>query len=526
MEKITLTAILQALQIPAETSDSDPFFSAGQACVWIDAVSTNSKELPDLAAAGHHTLFVPIVGERVDAHRFIEGAMNAGATAALASTAWLQSPAGQEFLSLKQVRLLSTPHQELPSEPEACFICIEVEDTLAAFQSLAAWYRGLFDIPVIGITGSVGKTTTKEMVSAALESALTIHKTAGNQNSQVGLPLTVFGLSRRHQAAVIEMGMSEFGEMSRLAVIARPDHAVVTNIGVAHIGNLGSQENIRSEKLHITDFFHEKSSLFLNADDPLLAGCGELFTLSPVVSKENLLFFGTNDAGSHSDTAKITPAFYATQIQTSGSGQTFFFHYPGGEPEEVRLQVLGLHNVRNALAALAIAWQLGIPPRTAKQGLASYAPPAMRGSLIEANGIRILDDSYNASPDSMKSSIEVLSSLPDVARRLVVFADVLELGERSEALHREVGTFLARHNRKLIHAPINYLITVGTESLLMEQGYQEEAKPGDPVTACHHFEENAEASAFLKAEFRPKDAILIKGSRGMKTEEIVAALQN
>lgn len=560
MEKITFPAILQALHASAETKTpanyqifADRFTEKEDSPLWIDAVSTNSRELADLAAAGHHTLFVPLVGERVDAHRFIPDAREVGATAALASRSWLQSAKGQELLSLEGVRLLSpcakktpllhcdTEYQKPASNPEQSyygkpyFTCIEVEDTLDALQSLAAWYRSLFSIPVIGITGSVGKTTTKEMVAAALETALTIHKTAGNQNSQVGLPLTLFGLERRHQAAVIEMGMSEFGEMSRLAAMARPDHAIMTNIGVAHIGNLGSQENIRSEKLHITDFFQEKSMLFLNADDPLLADCQTLFyektpffSFPQKMSENSLIFFGAEGS---IETSKTTPAFYATQIQASGTGQTFLFHYPDGEPAFIELQVLGLHNVRNALAALTVAWKLGIPPKTAKQGLASYAPLAMRGNLIEANGIRILDDSYNASPDSMKSSIEVLSSVStkNLSRRFVALADVLELGEQSEALHREVGTFLALHNRRIgqaDQAPINCLITIGTESLLIEKGFLEEVRPADPPLSCHHFEENAEAAAFLKAELRPGDAVLIKGSRGMKTEEIVAALQH
>ena len=213
----------------------------------------------------------------------------------------------------------------------------------------------------------------------------------------------------------------------------------------------------------------------------------------------------------------------AAQADQPGSiGQEFMLHYPGGEPERIVLQVLGMHNVRNALTALAIAWKLGISPKTAATGLFAYAPLAMRGTLIEHEGLRILDDSYNASPDSMKATVEVLSSLPDSNHRVVVFADVLELAELSEKLHREVGTFLAAHNEK--NPPVHTLVTIGPESRHIQAGYLDAAGE-NPSMNCYHFETNTEATAFLKSHLATGDIVLIKGSRGMKTDEIVAALQ-
>lgn len=461
--------------------------------LWIDTICTDSKQVRALLEKESkkenipHILFVPLVGERVDAHRFLPDVAEAGATTAFVSSDWLCSAEGKEF------------------QRTHTFPLIEVENTLAALQQLAAWYRRQFSIPIIGITGSVGKTTTKEMVAAALESTLHVHKTAGNQNSQVGLPLTVFGLDKHHEAAVIEMGMNEAGEMSRLAYIANPDHAVVTNIGVAHIGNLGSQENICSEKLHITDYFHEGSSLFLNADDKLLAEAAE--------SHPESVLYGTSESA----------GFRATDIRIAGDGQEFTLHAPGNQSIPVKLHVLGLHNVQNALAALGIAWKLGIDPAVAATGLEAYRPLAMRGNVIEANGIRIIDDSYNASPDSMKSGLEVLTLLPDCRKRVAVFADILELGEQSEQLHREVGIYLANAEKK--GKSIDYLITIGPESSAIESGYLDTC--GSPLSniSCHHFDSNESALSFLKSILQKEDAVLVKGSRGMRTDRIVAGLQ-
>lgn len=561
MEKITVSALVAA---------TGGCLRSGSPEQTVHGVTTDSRQV----AAGKHLLFVPIAGERVDAHRFLQDVRSQGAAAAFASSSFLSSPAGAELLKASGIAADAPATNGAGSaagslaDSAGCraeaqqFCLIEVADTLAALQAAAAWYRSLFSIPVIGITGSVGKTTTKEMVAAALGSVLAVHKTAGNQNSQVGLPLTLFGLERKHQAAVIEMGMSEFGEMARIAAIARPDHAVFTNIGVAHIGNLGSQQNIRSEKLHITDFFHEGSVLILNGDDPLLLECarpeglmegmpgdkggacilyhaGESFIIPET---EGFCQAALAPAPLQEATGLKTglpPVLSAENIEVCGEGTQFNLRIPenclpaktptAGHCLPVQLKTLGMHNVRNALAAIAAALALGIAPEDAVRGLAQYQPPEMRGRLISAGSIRLLDDSYNASPDSMKGAVEVLSSLSDASRRIVVFADVLELGERSAALHREVGSFLAAHNQTTPN-PLHLVAAIGPESVHILEGFREGCKEtAGNVEGCpaelHHFGSNAEAITFLKEYLSDGDVVLVKGSRGMHTEEIVTALR-
>lgn len=471
----------------------------GDEKVQINEVSTNSKKMEGNA------LFVPIVGERVDAHDFIKDAFENGAKAC--------------FTSRNAVVVND-------------MVTIAVEDTLKALQALGAYYRNRFTLPVIGITGSVGKTTTKEMVSAALETRFKVLKTEGNMNSQVGLPLMMLRMEAQHEIAVIEMGMSEEGEMSKLAEIARPDTAVMTNIGVSHIAQLKTRENIRKEKLNIINAFHDKSVLFINGNDDLLS---ELYPTQSEITKNQRLentdkiYIDVSDATRAKLThAKITAFgtedfcdYRAEDIETI-NGETHFIlrkksnseETMEGDGEAIILQVLGIHNVYNALAAIAIAEHYQIPPRIAKEGLRNYLPIAMRGEIKECHGLKIIDDSYNASPDSMKSGIQVLLALGGVDRRIAVLADVLELGEMSKECHYEVGTFVADQN-------IDALVAIGSEAYYIAKGVED--KNGSILTRV--FATNAEAIEFLKSFLKEKDGILIKGSRGMKTDEIVKALE-
>lgn len=459
----------------------------------VDAFSTNSKEIPEMT--GKSVLFVPVMGERVDGHRFIGNACESGAVAF--------------FIKEDHTR------PEVPADKCA----IEVEDTVKALQDTAKWYRGNFTIPVIGVTGSVGKTSTKEMISAAL-SSVKIHKTSGNQNSQIGLPITVLGIEDDDKAAVVEMGMSEFGEMERIADCARPNFAVFTNVGIAHIGNLGSKENIRAEKLHITDHFTDDSVLFVNNDDPMLAELAKEGCPARPSRVKNIVTFGTT---SDAD-------YYASGISVSGDGVDFTANYPtkGGTvgSSHIHLEVLGIVNVLNALAAIAVADRLGISPEEAKKGLAAYKPLDMRGNIIKNNGVTIVDDSYNASPDSMKSSIDVLMSMRGgtnpIRRRFAVFADVLELGETSEKEHFAVGTFIREKNAADPDHRINVLVTVGEQAAQIAYGATSDLGSTNPEVKI--FDNNQEASDYLKGELKAGDAVIIKGSRAMHTDEIVKNL--
>lgn len=477
MEAISIKEIVNAVQ---------GNLICGDETAQVTSVTTNSKEVFPGA------LFVPIVGERVDGHKFIESAFASGAAAT--------------FTSLPIIM----------EEVDLDFAYIQVENTLEALQKLGAYYRNKFNIPVIGITGSVGKTTTKEMIAAALETKKTVLKTEGNMNSQIGLPLMMFRMEKKHEIAVIEMGMSEEGEMSRLANIARPSTAVVTNIGVSHIGQLGSQENIRKEKLNIINNFNKNSMLYLNGNDSLLL---ELETwkqenkapLAPETEislmNTELVYYGTEP---HC-------RYYAKNIRTVGEETHFTCEYPKGT-EKIVLSVLGMHNVGNALVALAIAEQFGIEPSVAKQGLREYKPIAMRGQIMERNGIKLIDDSYNASPDSMKSGIQVLLQLSCSNRRIAVLADVLELGELSYECHYGVGSYIAGLEQS--HGTVDEVITIGKEASAITKAVEAE----NNRIHTHSFDSNQEAIQYLKSVLQSGDAVLVKGSRGMHTDEIVKAI--
>ena len=461
----------------------------------VTSASVNSREIEEGA------LFVPIIGEKVDGHRFIDGALENGAVATFVA----EHVGVDHFIEEKAY--------------------IQVEDTLKALQALGSWYRDQFTMPVVGITGSVGKTTTKEMVGAALATKYNVIKTLGNMNSQIGLPLMMFHFEPEHEVAVIEMGMSEEGEMERLSAIAKPDMAIMTNIGVAHIGQLGSQENIRKEKLNLINVtanqensFKAERKLFLNGDDKLLREIKEKMdsiamaeqTKEALKGTECILFGLEEDCG-----------FYGKNISVK-EGRTYFtLVYPEGE-EEIVLSVLGLHNVENALVALAVAYELGIKPSVAKEGLLSYQPIAMRGQVHNHKGMTIVDDTYNASPDSMKSSTNVLLQMENLERRIIVLGDVLELGKVSRQCHYEVGTFIAKASYQ--GKTIDEVVTVGQEAKAIAEGVKDSWEGKGIVV--HSYDNNEDALIYLREQAVEKTGIIVKGSRGMHMETIIQGLLN
>ncbi len=466
---------------------------AGNPDTWIKGVTIDSRQEAESA------LFVPIVGEKTDGHKYVSGAISSGAAALFMKE---DSVYKEEILTLCNERQVAV---------------IAVPDTIAALQETAEWYRSCFQVPVVGITGSVGKTTTKEMIAAALETEKKVLKTIGNRNSQIGLSLMMFYLEESYDIAVIEMGMSEVGEMANLARIAKPECAVMTNIGVAHIAQLGSRENIRKEKLSIVNEFGCKSLLFVNGNDTLLNETATEITQKNVTidcNKETLAVLPKIQAVTYGIGEDFD--YCAIGITTETEGTSFVVRYTDhGEKKElpVRLRVHGEHNVMNALAAIAVAQRYGVEPARAAEGLARYEPIAMRGQIKQVNGITWIDDTYNASPDSMRSGIQVLLSL-DGKRRIAVLADVLELGEQAEKLHREVGKFVAatENNGK----KVDVLLAVGENAAFIAQ---EADQCG--VHQVRSVISNNEAVEFLKKELRSGDIVLVKGSRGMKTEEIV-----
>ena len=435
---------------------------SGEGQTVVTSVETDSREI---RPGG---LFVPIVGQNTDAHDFIEQTFAKGAVAAL------------------------TQRHTVGGSGKHCLIA--VENTQAALQKIAASYRNRFTVPVVGVTGSVGKTSAREMIALGLSAEKNVMRTKGNSNSQIGLPLTMFQFEKAHTAAVIEMGISEFGEMERLVKVARPTHAVITNIGIAHIEQLKTKAHIMSEKLKITQSFGAKSALFLNGDDKMLAAAEHTGGF-PVV------YYGTH-SGSQ---------YRAERIQTDGPQTVFTVHTPK-QTATVTLPVVGAHNVSNALAAIAVADAMGLNLHKVIAKLADYQAPQMRQTVHRVKGITVIDDSYNASPDSVKSGVEVLCSIRNRGKKIAVLADMLELGSFSEQAHFETGVAVA-------NTAVDALITVGERAKKIAEGARS-VRENMQVQLC---ESNGEAIQALKNILQNGDAMLVKGSRGMKTDEIVKA---
>ena len=434
----------------------------------------------DSRDAGDGSLFVPIIGERVDAHKFIGQVFENGAAAVLTSR--------------DEIVAENKPH-------------ILVENTEKALGALAVWYKKRFNIPVIGITGSVGKTSTKEMIAAALSPVYNVLKTAGNQNSNIGVPLTLFRLESGHEIAVIEMGISDFDEMAELADFVCPDTAVVTNIGVAHLAQFKSRENIMAEKLQIARHFGNSNTLYVNLDNDMLQTVA-----NKTWSDERLEFLRDKHILSFSADGGAAD-FRAENIHIKDGRQCFDFVCDDDKTEVCLLQ-LGLHSVSNALVSLAIAMQYGVSLKEAKAGVESYEGIAMRQQVNHlSRGIKVIDDTYNASPDSIKSGAQVLVSIDNTGRKILSLADVLELGETAWDCHYETGLAIAK-------LPIDEIIAVGPMMKALIQAVNECA----PHIVTTHFDDNASAAEYINSILSDGDALLCKGSRGMHQEEIVAAV--
>ena len=436
----------------------------GQESTVVTSFATDSREVKP------GVMFVPIRGEKTDGHSYIKMAFENGGAASFTE---------EDIRTGDPARWENRP-------------LVLVNDCRAALQKAAAWYRSQFDIPVVGITGSVGKTTAKEMVAQALSAAGNVHKTAGNQNSQVGVPITVCGLGQEHTAAVVEMGVSMPGEMARIAAVVKPTCAVMTNIGVSHIEFMKTRENILAEKAHIADYLRSDGVLFVNGDDDLLPGLKR-------TSSHKVVTFGID-----------APCDWRASSLREADGGTFFTCTgPGGERQELFVPAAGRHNVRNALAAFAVARTLKVPAEDAARAIGAYKAPAMRQQISDCGGLTLIDDSYNASPDSMRSALDVLVTRGNSGKRAAVLADMLELGDFAKEGHFEVGKYAKDKGVEL-------LIAVGELAKDIAMGYGQNAK---------WFATNGEAIEFLKEALRPGDVLLVKGSRGMKTDEIAAAMK-
>ena len=374
-----------------------------------------------------------------------------------------------------------------------------MEDTKKALQAVGKYYRNRLSLPLVGITGSVGKTTTREMVAAALSGKYRVYKTPGNSNSQIGLPITLSEISSADEIGVVELGMSMPGEMTVIARIAQVDMAVITNVGITHIEQLGSQENIYREKLTIQDGLKEGGVLFLNGDDPLLKetrakdGC-------------RTVYYGTGENSS-----------YRAENIRIVNGYPVFTAVCRDRQVPVALKVMGRHNVLNAMVALAVADENGVPLDAAVQALEQFTGFQNRQQIMEKDGITVIDDTYNASPVSMIAGLEVLHSMEKAGRRIAVLADMKELGPEAPGFHRQIGWWLAEH-------PVDLLFTLGELAEKIAEGAQENGGRGS--REFYHFsgEDREGLYQALFSHLKPGDCVLLKGSNSMKLGQVAARL--
>lgn len=455
MEPVSMQEVLEAIK---------GTLLSGHIMGFITGVSTDSRTIKP------GELFVPLVGERFDGHDFIHQAVEKGAKAVLAQ-------------------------RMLDRLPEGISV-IKVDNTLAALQRLAGYYRKKFNIPVVAVTGSTGKTTTKDMIHCVLSARYNVLKTEGNLNNEIGLPLTLFRIQRHHEIAVVEMGMSGFGEIHRMAEAALPCVGVITNIGVSHIEKLGSRENILKAKLEIFDYFPGNGIAVLNADDDLLWEVKKCFSFG-------FKYFGTREGID----------FRAVNISTGQPGVKFKL-ISDNEKYPFELSLPGRHNVYNSLAAIAVGRLFGISFQEMREALKAFKTGNMRLNIFETQeGVVVIDDVYNASPDSMKAALSVLKDMPAV-RRIAVLGDMLELGDYAEEGHRQVG-------RAVVESKVDLLITRGEASRWI--GMEAQAA-GMPPSSIYHCSCNKDVINLLSTIVHSGDTILVKGSRGMRMEEVVSYL--
>ena len=413
-------------------------------------------------------LFVAIPGEKVDGHKFIPDVLKKGAYAL-----------SQQSLDVDGAYIL-------------------VEDTVTAMKRLARFYRSTLDIKVVGITGSVGKTSTKEMIASVLDTKFRVHKTQGNFNNGIGLPLTIFQIEKEHQVAVLEMGISEFGEMHELADMAQPDIMVITNIGLCHLENLKTRDGILKAKTESFAHLKPDGVVILNGDDDKLS------TVEQVAGRK-LVFYGIKGRN------LCETSVCADAVTEHGlEGMTAEFHTSQGDME-VFIPIPGEHNVYNALAATCVAEQLGLSMDEIKCGIAAASTISGRTNLIHTKGMTVIDDCYNANPVSMKASLDVLSKAG--GRKIAVHGDMGELGEDEKQLHYEVGTYAGT-------LPIDLLFCVGTLSGKLAEG----AKKQNPALTVKHYATREEMTEELLATVKEGDTVLVKASHFMEFPKVVAAL--
>lgn len=450
MEPISIGTLAQAIGRSCEDTKQ------------ITKISTDSRDIEP------GCVFVCIEGERFDGHRFAGQALENGASYVVAA------------------------HPLPDVDPSRVFY---VENTLDANIRLAGAYRRMFSPLCVGLTGSVGKTTTKEFISCVLSQRWNTLKTPGNRNNEIGVPATLCELTPQTQALVVEMGMTAPGDVAKLSHAALPDIAVVTWIGTSHIERLGTRENILRAKLEIAEGMAPGAPLILCADNDLLANVTQ-------AGKTRIVRYGIDCAQAD---------VRAEEIRSEGE-QTRFTVVVGEERYPACIPAFGRHNVLDALAAFTVGREAGLTPDEILRGLAQYEPSGMRQKLVECGGITVVEDCYNASPDSMLAAMHAFAEQTVAGRRIAVLGDMLELGDTSRDAHRQVGAHCAREG-------IDSLLCVGMFAREMADAAHEAG-----LADAESFDDKAALVQALADTVRPGDAVWFKASRGVKLEEAVEAL--
>ena len=435
----------------------------------IPHITTDTRKI----AAGD--LFIALRGENFDGVDFAADALHKGAAAVLVNAPL--SASVQKDLKKEKGTVLTVP------------------DTLKAYQEIAHAWRMKFDIPVVAITGSNGKTTTKDLTAAVLSGRGTVCRTAANYNNEVGLPLTLLGITEDDTAAVVEIGMRGLGQIAALAPVAAPNIGIVTNVCEVHMELLGSIENIAKAKAELVEAIPAGGTVLLNADDERVAAMRSM-----AADGVRVLTYGI---GADAD-------IRAEALRLAAGGSQFMVTW-GNERHDYSIPLAGRHNVSNALAALAAGFVLGCTPQEMQAGLRTLTPTKMRYEVHEIGARRFINDAYNASPSSMCAAIETTASLYH-GRRIAVLGDMLELGAAAEEAHREIG-------KRVAELGFAALVTYGEQARWMHK-----AAEAAGCSVCYHAESHEAAAKYLREMLVDGDTVLFKGSRGMKMEQIIALL--
>ncbi len=440
----------------------------------ITSIVTDSRE----AESG--SLFIALKGERFDGHDYISQALSRGAAAVIGE----RVPDGLDANDAK--RVMVTP------------------SSLEALGKVAAAYKARIKPKTIAVTGSVGKTTTKEFVFSVANSKFLAHKTAGNLNNEIGMPLSVLDMPETTQVCVLEMGMSGLGEISHMTAIAKPDIAIITNIGNSHIECLGSRENICKAKLEIVEGVPSDGWVILNADEPMLfAQKGKL--------TQNMLFVSLQNPLADYRALNIREYEDSTEFDLVAGNRVV---------TNVKIPTIGTHNVYDATYAFAVGVLLGMSDDEIKRGLMSFHNTGMRQNIYEYGGITIIEDCYNAGPESMKAAVEVLSKLADKngCRTVAVLGDMRELGDYSKQLHMEIGTLVASRH-------ISNLVTFGREAENIALGAINHALNPENISINTNVENAEDTAKTVFGMLRPGDAVLFKASRAVRLERVIEGLK-